>query len=85
MRSGRSGIPRSGSAVGTAGAEASPATRARACPVIPVLMSRRPRIGRSSAHGTGPSWTARGRRARRGRRPGTCGSPGSRHPRKRLN
>ena len=76
-RSGRSGIPRSGSAAGTAGAAASPATRVRACPVIPVRMSRRPRIPRRSARGAGPPWTARGWRARRGRRPGTCGSPGS--------
>ena len=54
-----------------------PGHPARACPVIPVRMSRRPRIRRRSAHGAGPPWTARGWRARRGRRPGTCGSPGS--------
>ena len=41
--------------------------------VIPVGMSRRPRVRRSSAHGAGPPWMALRWRARRGRRPGTCG------------
>jgi hypothetical protein len=50
--------------------------RAPACPGTPTPVSARPPIRRRSARGAGPPWTARGRRARRGRKSGTCRSAG---------